>query len=359
MSVCAYLLGVTSAWTAKAVGLISLGYTALTTATLMIAAYVCAVYLLYRSGLNRRVDDSVLTRVQMLVAIAWCSYFISSVQDLRGVALMLYLFIAMFSFFTLNRRQTAQIVALISLAYGTIVFWDWRRSTPGFDLTVNVIQWLILSIMLLGLWMVARYTSQVREEIHRSSQMIKDQNRQITQTNEELNDALARLNQLAITDELTGLSNRRHFRSTVERHIARCRSNQLSFGLCLLDLDHFKRINDEYGHQIGDEVLVTCARVLLDHMREYDFLARFGGEEFVLIVTRGDEAVTRMCVERLRCAVENAGLDLIAPDVDLTVSVGATVFHSGDTLEEALGRADKAMYEAKYAGRNTTVFRAS
>ncbi len=359
MSVCAYVLGVTSAWTAKAVGLISLGYAALTTASLMIVAYVCAVYWVYRSGLNRRFDDSVLTRLQMLVAIAWCSYFISGVQDLRGVALMLYLFIAMFSFFTLNQRQTAQIVLLISLAYGTIVFWDWWRSIPGFDLTINVIQWWILSIMLLGLWMIARYTSQVREEIHRSSKMIKDQNRQITQTNQELNDALARLNELAITDELTGLGNRRHFLSTVERHIARCRSNQLGFGLCLLDLDYFKRINDEYGHLVGDEVLSTCARVLLDHMREYDFLARFGGEELVLIVTRGDETVTRLCAERLRLAVENTSLDALAPGVDLTVSVGATVFHSGDTLQEALGRADKAMYEAKRAGRNTTVFRTS
>jgi diguanylate cyclase (GGDEF)-like protein len=348
-----------SAWTAKAVGLISLGYTALTVASFLIVVYVVAVYCIYRSGLNRRFQDSALTRVQMLVAIAWCSYFISGVQALRGVALMLYLFIAMFSFFTLNPRQTAQIVLLISLAYGVIISWDWWRAAPGFDLTLNLIQWVILSIMLLGLWMIARYTSQVREDIHRSTQLIKDQNRQITQTNAELNDALARLNQLAITDELTGLSNRRHFLSTVERHIARCRGNQLTFGLCLLDLDHFKRVNDEYGHQVGDTVLASCARVLLDHMREYDFLARFGGEELVLIVTRGDEAVTRMCAERLRRAVENAGIGAIAPGIELTVSVGATVFRAGDTLEEALGRADKAMYEAKRAGRNTTIFRVS
>ena len=356
MSVSAYVLGLACAWSARASGLIRFDNAALVVATLLIGVQACAGYWLYRSGRNRRFDDSVLTRIQMLVATAWCTYFISGVQELRGVSLMFYLFIAMFSFFTLNQWQTAQIGVVISSAYGAVVVWDWWNSTPGISLGVNVIQWAILSVMLLGLWMIARYMAQVREKIQRSTRMIEAQNQQIRQTNEELNEALARLEQLATTDELTGLSNRRHFLTTVDRHIAHCRSDQLSFGLCVLDLDHFKRVNDEYGHQVGDHVLATCARVMSEHMREYDFLARFGGEELVLIVTRGDEDITRACAERLRLAAENADLGSVPPGCTLTVSVGSTVFRWGDTLEAALGRADQALYEAKRAGRNRCRF---
>jgi diguanylate cyclase (GGDEF)-like protein len=203
---------------------------------------------------------------------------------------------------------------------------------------------------------IAGYVNAKREQIKRSSEKIRAQNREIQETNQKLEEALTRLNHLATTDELTGLSNRRHFMSTVRSHIDRCENDQLSFGLCMLDLDNFKEINDRWGHQIGDHVLIILADVLRDNMREYDFLARFGGEEFVLIVTRGDEDITRQCAERLRRAAENANLNSLGKDLKMTITVGATVFQSGDTLETALDRADRAMYRGKHMGRNICCF---
>jgi diguanylate cyclase (GGDEF)-like protein len=187
--------------------------------------------------------------------------------------------------------------------------------------------------------------------------MIRTQNAEIQHTNKKLEGAMAELNRMVTRDELTGLSNRRHFLEVINEHIARSRNERFGFGLCVLDVDNFKQINDTFGHLVGDKVLRAAADLMRQNMREYDFLARFGGEEFTLIITRGDEPTTRRCAERLRRAIADAELSDLEENVELTVSIGATMFQRGDTLEAALARADAAMYEAKQAGRNAFVMK--
>ncbi len=359
LSVTAYALCVAIAWIAKFSGLTRLSYEALTAGSLVIVAYVIGVYLVYRTGLNRSIEDSVFTRLQMLVAIAWISLFVWSTEELRGAMLMIYLFVAMFSFFTLSPRQTAGIGLLISTIYGALIGLDWWRGRPDFNLIVNVVQWCILSAALLWSSSISAYLSSVRQKMRSSTQLVRTQSAELSRTNRELETALARLGHLAVTDELTGLSNRRHFLSTVKAHMERSRNEQFGFGVCLLDLDHFKRVNDTYGHLTGDRVLKAFSDVMRANMREYDFLARFGGEEFTLIVTRGDETVTRRCAERLRKAVAKADFSDLIEDLELTVSIGATVYQRGETLETVLARADAAIYEAKRAGRNVCVMKSA
>ena len=357
LSVSAYVLCVSIAWVAKVAGLTSLSGEAMVLSSVTILLYVIGIYFVYRTGLNRRMVDSVFTRLQMLVAIAWISFFVWSTQELRGAMLLIYIFVAMFSIFTLTPWQTAVVGVVISLVYATVIFWDWWNATAGFDLMVNVIQWGIVSAALIWLVAIAKYISGVRDKLARSSKMIRLQNTEIQRTNEQLESALGKLKHMVITDELTGLSNRRHFLETINVHIESCHNDQFEFGLCMLDLDNFKTINDTFGHQVGDQVLRIAAELMRQNMREYDFLARFGGEEFVLIVTRGDEAVTSRCAERLRYAMAGADLSDLAQGMSLTVSIGATVFRPGDSLQTALDRADAGLYQAKQAGRNTCVMR--
>jgi diguanylate cyclase (GGDEF)-like protein len=357
LSVSAYILCVSLAWIARATDLTTISYPVISAATLAICVYLVVLYLAYRTRLNLRLEDSAFTRIQMLVAVAWITYFVWSTLELRGVMLLIYVFVSMFSLFTLSTWQTAVMALVSSLLYGFVIVMDFFSQREGFDFTVNLVQWSVLSIVLIWMVAIAGYMNAVRNKIRQSNQMIRAQNEEIRRTNEHLESALAELSHMVTVDELTGLSNRRHFLEVVNEHIAASSNDRLEFGLCVLDLDHFKQINDTLGHLVGDKMLRDVADIMRQQMREYDFLARFGGEEFTLIVTRGDEATIRSCAERLRRAVEAAEFPELKGRIDLTVSIGATVFMHGDTLEDALSRADAAMYAAKKAGRNTCVMR--
>ena len=155
------------------------------------------------------------------------------------------------------------------------------------------------------------------------------------------------------TDPLTGLLNRRSLQSEV---LARCQAGE-SFGVLFLDLDHFKSVNDRYGHEMGDRVLVAVASVLKTAIRPGDVVGRYGGEEFVGVVAGAGPESARLVAERLRCAIE-----LMLPPkggpAKLTASIGTTVYdprQSEERMEDLLHRADMALYAAKRTGRNRVV----
>jgi len=170
-----------------------------------------------------------------------------------------------------------------------------------------------------------------------------------------LHDALLeanrRLARQALTDDLTGLANRRHGAHQLGREIALCVRHGRLLALMHVDVDHFKAINDTYGHQAGDQVLIEVARRLLAGMRGGDELARWGGDEFVALLPDTDEAGALRAAERLRTAVAASPIDVAGMALDVTVSVGWAHW-SGDTPDDLLARADKALYTAKHAGRD-------
>jgi two-component system cell cycle response regulator len=167
-----------------------------------------------------------------------------------------------------------------------------------------------------------------------------------------LHDALveanARLAQQALTDDLTGLANRRHGAHELERAVALCVRHGRELGLVRVDVDHFKAINDGRGHQVGDEVLAEVARRLQRAGRGGDELARWGGDEFVAILPDTDREGAARAAERLRASVAAAPI----AGLDVTISVGWAHW-SGDTPDDLLARADRALYQAKDAGRDT------
>ena len=158
--------------------------------------------------------------------------------------------------------------------------------------------------------------------------------------------------QKALIDPLTGLPNRAAWNERLDEEISQWHQQGNSLLLAMLDLDHFKRINDNYGHLAGDKVLKIIATVLRKRLRGSDFIARFGGEEFVLLMPATLPATGASLLEKLRAAIEGCPFHFKGEPVTVTLSMGMTAFRPGEHSDAALKRADQALYRAKHAGRN-------
>jgi diguanylate cyclase len=161
------------------------------------------------------------------------------------------------------------------------------------------------------------------------------------------------LRRLATTDVLTGLVNRRSFFERLEQEIERYKRFGRNMALLMVDLDHFKKVNDTLGHAAGDEVLQQFAVLALHSLRKIDLIGRLGGEEFIILLPGADVEGVRRYAERLRRQVAEKSFATRAGEVDITVSIGATLVAAGDRdCDELLSRADRALYMAKKKGRN-------
>lgn len=172
-----------------------------------------------------------------------------------------------------------------------------------------------------------------------------------------LRNALQYLNamQTASRDALTGVGNRIALEVTAEREIAIARRTNQPTTLLVLDIDHFKRINDRYGHSAGDHVLVETARQLRKNCRESDSVFRFGGEEFVVLLSQTEENGAFAIAERIRHAIASMNLQHEQTGLHVTASIGIASLNRGEGLRAWFDRADRALYLAKQAGRNRVV----
>lgn len=168
--------------------------------------------------------------------------------------------------------------------------------------------------------------------------------------------AYAELERLAMTDELTGVPNRRHFLAQLESERQRAQRYKHPACMAMLDLDHFKQVNDRYGHPAGDEVLKHFADLLSRHMRCEDVVGRLGGEEFALLMPETSPSGAQTVLERVRHALANAQLDFIAPGFAYTFSAGVAELALTDSsaCNRWIHEADQALYRAKAGGRNRT-----
>lgn len=172
----------------------------------------------------------------------------------------------------------------------------------------------------------------------------------------QINFMYSRTKYLSLTDELTGLSNRRFFEETFEKEFLRAQRYNNKLTLVMFDIDYFKKVNDTYGHQCGDYILKEVSNAALQTFRKTDMVFRFGGEEFVVILTETDTEQALIPLERFRKTIETLNLDYHGFPVNITVSIGACELTKDiKTKETLLEKADNALYEAKNTGRNQTV----
>ncbi len=170
----------------------------------------------------------------------------------------------------------------------------------------------------------------------------------------ELESAHLQLRQMAALDPLTNTYNRRSFMEEANRQISGAGSPYQALSVLVLDIDHFKLVNDAYGHAIGDDVLVSIVKTCNRTLRQTDIMARFGGEEFIILLPNTDMQVAQMIADRLRNAIETTPAPTDQGPISVTVSIGVASLSDGQalTIHDIIKRADQAMYIAKQAGRN-------
>jgi diguanylate cyclase (GGDEF)-like protein len=319
-------------------------------ALLAVALLINGVFFLaIRSGFSRRFADPALLVPQIVVAIALA---VVTLHAMRGEArsVMLILFVAMFFFglFGLSTLQFLRLALVAAGAYALLVlleFHDRPLDTPAFR--AEVLRMVALVMILAWLSFLGGYFARLRAKL--------------AERKRDLQAALARVQELSERDELTGVRNRRFLLHALDTERARAERFGLPFSVAIIEIDHFKRFNDAYGHHVGDEVLRGFCDFVRAQARTLDLLARqdmddafgrYGGEEFLLLMphTRLDGA--SLCVERIRTGVEAHGFATAAGELSATFSAGVAEYLPGESAAELLARADAALYAAKTAGRN-------
>jgi diguanylate cyclase (GGDEF)-like protein len=195
-----------------------------------------------------------------------------------------------------------------------------------------------------------------REELSQLGSALDRMAEQLERRDARLNEALERLRALAVTDALTGLYNRRYCWDALKREVIVARRGPAAFSVILIDLDHFKRVNDAWGHEAGDRVLQATADLLRSHIRGSDIAVRYGGEEFALLLPRTGAAVAEERAEQLRRELEALEIAYNGARIRITLSAGVAECGGPAADErELMKRADEALYAAKAAGRNRVV----
>jgi diguanylate cyclase (GGDEF)-like protein len=298
-------------------------------------------FALVRSGWSRRFADPSLTVPQMLFALASAAVAYALLGPGRGAVFPMVMLVLMFGMFVASPGQmrwlSGYAVALFALS---MAFSAWRRPEL-YPPAVEAGHFLLIATMVPGVAVLAARLSRMR---HRARLQ-----------RAELAQALSRLREHTTRDELTGLINRRHVLELMEQEHQRCIRSGQTFCLALLDIDRFKPINEAHGYPVGDAVLRAVAQEAQRHVRVSDVLARWGGEEFVLLMSDTRAPLARGGVERLQQRV--AALRILNGTAALSVtwSVGLAEHHAGETVAQTLERAERALVEAKSQGRERIV----
>ena len=303
-------------------------------------------YLCLRSGLNLRWKSgrslAMPQSAWALVGIVW-SYAITGAA--RGAVILIMILVVVFTMFELTpRRARAVAGAAFAMLALTMVFKSWTDPVR-YDPRVETMHGLFAGIVLMASYVLAVRNGRLRSRL-------VEQRTSLERQSAALAEALGRIRTLATHDELTGLPNRRAALEHMQRELAVRVRPEPGMTVALIDIDHFKRINDTHGHAGGDTVLRRFSEEAQSALRGGDVLARWGGEEFLLVMpaTGVDQALAALA--RIRAAILQLTFDEVEPGMKLTFSAGASECHGAHDLEAAVARADAVMYRAKRAGRD-------
>lgn len=194
--------------------------------------------------------------------------------------------------------------------------------------------------------------SEMRAKVEQQNAALRDDVQSLEKDAFELRRKVLESEMQALRDQLTGLPNRRAYDQHMEQEYARWRRFAEPLAILVWDIDNFKSINDTFGHKAGDKVLKVIGGVLKKNTRETDFIARYGGEEIVVVLVGAEQEAAQQVAEKMRVAVQKTAMHSAGDPVKVTVSGGLSMFKAGDTISEVFERADKALYEAKGSGKN-------
>jgi len=297
-------------------------------------------FVLFRSGLNRRFSDPSLTTEQVGAAILLLAYVMYQAGPAREAFTLFYLVAMLFGVLRLNAKRLMALALLALAAHGTVLHLSFLRS-PSMDVRAALTEFAVLMIVLPWFAIMGGYVNRLRVRL--------------SDSHRELKHAFDRIGELAIRDELTGAFNRRFLMESLAREHSRAERLGEPFSVCVVDIDHFKSINDTFGHAAGDAVLVHFAALAPRGLRGIDTFGRLGGEEFLLVLPGTGREGALAAAERLRAACEAAAFPGLPEGRRVTVTVGVATRAHGENVTTLLARADEALYQGKRAGRNRIV----
>ena len=303
-------------------------------------------FLFIRTGLNRRLRDPSMTFSQIAVAMSWVLVLMFGAMESRGSMLAVYVMCLLFGVFHLSRRDFIVLAGFGLAGYLAIAGLESWLRPERFDLKAEALRVSVLAGTLLWAALFGSYVSGLRNVLR--------------ERNAELKKALEEVHHAARHDHLTQVYNRRYVMQTMTQEKQRADRTRRPFSIVILDLDHFKIINDRYGHLAGDRVLMAFSERSKGTLRGMDYMGadsvrtfgRYGGEEFIVLLPDTDLGGAYRCAERLRYVTEDEPFDEV---FRVTVSCGVAEYQLGESIEDTLRRADAALYRAKDNGRNCVV----
>jgi diguanylate cyclase len=296
-------------------------------------------YAVVRSGMNLRLHhDRSLALPQMAWAMTGICWSYAITGPARGGVILIMLLIIVFGMFTLTARQ-ARVVAAAGIGMlGSVMLWKAVTDPAHYDPRVEGLHFTLSAFVMAATALLSVRLGKLRRQLER-------QRTQLTA-------ALERIESLAKRDDLTGLLNRRGVLERLQRQLGNHVPSSPPLCVALIDLDHFKRVNDSFGHAAGDQVLRRFAELARSELRAGDVIARWGGEEFLVMMPGADIAQGLSGLDRIRTGLRASPLDDIEPGLVVSFSAGIALCGDEAALERAIERADAAMYLAKQTGRD-------
>jgi diguanylate cyclase (GGDEF)-like protein len=288
------------------------------------------IYTIIRSGFNKRFKDPSLTLLQMIIATFWVMVIAYYADSSRSLVLLTYLVVFVFGLFRLNVWQFLFLSVFAVVNYSLVILLLYKINPESVS-TSDILSIVVLAMVLPWFSLVGGYITRLRTQISH---------------------ALSTIERLAIIDDLTQVFNRRQMYKILDHQKALVDRGIHPFSICIFDLDHFKQVNDTFGHSAGDIVLKTVAQETQRNLRNIDHIARYGGEEFILILTNVERDQAMICADRIRKIVKKLEFENMPVDFRMTISVGVTEYQQSEIIQQAINRADTALYRAKANGRD-------
>lgn len=295
---------------------------------------------LIHTGRNLRFRDPSMTSAQMIVSLLpalWVMAFLEAGQA-RAIFLLIAIVPMLFGILALNTRQFLLVGLWFCGLYALLILGLWVYSPGVLDGELEILQAVAFLLVMAEITVIGGFISGLRGKLR--------------QRNRELGEAMEQIRELVNVDSLTGVCNRRRLFEVIHEESNRYSRSPGSFSICLMDIDHFKLVNDTHGHQAGDAILQAVAKCVAGDLRTIDCFGRYGGEEFLMVLPQTPLEGAHIKAERVRKKVASLKFPAIGDDFRVTVSIGVAEYHNDESTDDTLQRADKALYRAKDAGRN-------
>lgn len=307
-----------------------------------ICALSCTTFFtLIRSGINQRCADPTLAFPQTIVAQTIIAIGYAIGGPFHSAGLLLFALVMVFGMFSM-RAATVQLSCFYTVGIlAAVMAWRVRTDPVNYPVHLELIYFIFLATVLPVISALSRHLMDMRLRLKNQKQALQV--------------ALDRIQDMATRDELTGLPNRRFMMAQLQEHALRRSRGGLPFYVGMVDLDHFKSVNDTYGHAVGDEVLRAFGSQARTALRTTDLIGRWGGEEFLLVLPETQPGEPTVALARLRTNLGDAEVSAAEPQLRVAFSSGFTRYVEGEPIGQAIERADRALYAAKSAGRNQSV----